>query len=270
MALEYQAFIDDSKGEPNGDFALGGYIATAEVWAQFSKDWEELLPHGTRAKNGKFRFKMKEMTSQSGMERVRHFYEVIEKYPLIPISCCLSLADFFQAFERMEILLSKLNFSNDFAKWKNPYFFLFRGLMDQFHLYREKIKNAIPLSEKVDFYFDNQSEKSYILGTWNEIVAANSEEAQQYYGATPRFEDDQDFLPLQAADLWAWWVREWHEEDASPTPTKMRNLDFGNWRGRKRFMISMYYSEDQILDTLQGLVFANLPQGFHFRDGPSK
>lgn len=32
------------------------------------------------------------------------------------------------------------------------------------------------------------------------------------FGSTPRFEDDKEFLPLQAADFLAWWVRKWHDE----------------------------------------------------------
>ena len=33
MALEFQAFIDDSARPPDGDFVLAGHIATAEAWA---------------------------------------------------------------------------------------------------------------------------------------------------------------------------------------------------------------------------------------------
>jgi Protein of unknown function (DUF3800) len=204
MARDFKAFIDGSACPPDGDFVLGGYIARAETWAQFTKDWEELLPLGTRAKNGNFHFKMSEMArTPEGQERARLFYAVIEKYPLIAISCRINLIDFTQALESADILCSRLNIANNFDRWKNPYFFLFRNLMDRFHEQREQFKDGIPLSEKIDFIFDDQTEKSYILAAWDEIVESQPEEIQRYYGATPRFESDQDCLPLQAADFWA-------------------------------------------------------------------
>ena len=63
MALEFQAFVDGSARRPDGDFILGGHIATAETWANFSKEWEELLPLAPLAKNGKRHFKMSEMAA---------------------------------------------------------------------------------------------------------------------------------------------------------------------------------------------------------------
>ena len=91
--------------------------------------------------------------------------------------------------------------------------------MDHFHQQgREALQDLIPLTEKVDFYFDDQTEKSIILRGWDDFVAEMpDDEIKQYYGATPRFENDQDFLPLQAADLWAWWVREWYERGREPS-----------------------------------------------------
>jgi hypothetical protein len=260
MALNFQAFVDDSRSKD--EMVLAGHIATTESWAQFSKEWEELLPFATRDKNGKLRFKMTEMASNpERMARVETFYRVVEKHIPVSISCRMNLADFTQAYERTRAFALRINWSVDFAKWENPYFFLFRGLMDRFHEQREAaMKFAIPLDEQVDFIFDNQSEKSFILAAWDEIVEGRPDEVRKYYGATPRFEDDLKFLPLQAADLWAWWVREWYEEDSAPLPDKMRALDFGKWRGKKqRAVIAISYTEDQIVDAIQGVIFASFP-----------
>jgi hypothetical protein len=262
MALNFQAFVDDSRSKD--EFVLGGHIATAENWAHFSKEWEELLPFATRDKNGSLRFKMTEMAGNpERVARVEVFYRALEKYSAASISCRMNLDDFEQAYERVQALAARLNWSVDFAKWKNPYYFLFRGLMDRFHDHRETMKEFIPLDEQVDFIFDNQSEKSFILAAWDEIVEIRPKEVQKYYGATPRFEDDLKFLPLQAADLWAWWVREWYEEDSAPMPDKMRRLDFGGiWRGKKpRAVIAISYTEDQIVDVMQSVMFAS-SQGF--------
>lgn len=202
MALTFQGFIDASARPPDGDMVLGGHIAPAEYWAHFSKEWEQLLPLGTLAKNGKRHFKMSEMArSPGGIERTEAFYRIIEKYVFVSISYRMNLEDFAPALERVKSatsLLSTLGVSIGFSKFENPYFFMFRGMMDDFHRNAgEKLREAIPLEEKVDFIFDDQTEKSYILGGWDSFVAeSGDEEVKRHYGATPRFENDQDFLPL--------------------------------------------------------------------------
>src|ERR1022692_4661136 len=103
MALKFQAFIDDSARRPDGDFVLAGHIATAEAWAHFAKEWEELLPLGTLAKNGNRHFKMSEMArSVQGMERTEPFYRLIEKYAVVSISYRMNLEDFARAIERVK------------------------------------------------------------------------------------------------------------------------------------------------------------------------
>jgi hypothetical protein len=166
--------------------------------------------------------------------------------------------------------MARLGWSFDFFKFENPYYFMFRGLMDDFHRYaRQQLKDIIPLDETVDFIFDDRSEKSYILAGWDEYVSELPEEEKQWYGATPRFENDQRFLPLQAADLWAWWVREWYEEDAALLPDKMRDLDFGKWCGRGRRLYLYPHDEDSIVTSFEaillGQVTLNEARGSAFR-----
>ena len=43
--MVFKAFIDDSS-TPGGEFVLAGHVANAEEWAEFTKEWEELLLHG--------------------------------------------------------------------------------------------------------------------------------------------------------------------------------------------------------------------------------
>jgi uncharacterized protein DUF3800 len=192
------------------------------------------------------------------MERLPAFYRVIEKYVVTSISCRINLADFERAHARaMEWALAR-NWEPDFASWKNPFFYTFRCLIDHFHGGREKMEALVPLTEKVEFIFDNQGEKAAILAAWDDYIALRDGAVRGYYGTHPRFEDDQDFLPLQAADLWAWWVREWYEHDQqSALPAKMEAFDFGGWRGKPRRVIWIHYTEDDILTVLQSLATIN-------------
>jgi hypothetical protein len=86
----FEAYMDDSV-TPGGTFVLGGYVASAGAWAEFSKERELLLPLATRSKGGRFRFKMSEMTRR--MDDVRAFYTVIEKFVALKLSCKIDIAD---------------------------------------------------------------------------------------------------------------------------------------------------------------------------------
>jgi hypothetical protein len=132
----------------------------------------------------------------------------------------------------------------DWKDFDKPFCVAFRALLDKFSGNRAMISDEIPETEKIDFYFDNQSEKSIILSTWDDYFQ-NHPDAQRCFGATPRFEDDEDFLPLQAADFWAWWVRKWYEQG---TPEKIRDCDFGSFKGTNEdhVAIDISYTEDAL------------------------
>src|SRR5689334_2240194 len=71
LFVVFQAFIDESYDADC--FAFAGYIATAEQWAHFAKEWEELLPlYGKRNKSGNLVFKMSQGSIRT--EQIRLFY----------------------------------------------------------------------------------------------------------------------------------------------------------------------------------------------------
>lgn len=265
VVLEFQAFLDESRSNfPDGEFVLAGHIAPAEKWAAFAREWELLLPTATQAKNGAYHFKMSELAmSPDGMDRAKPFYSLIEKYVTVSISHRMNLQDFRNAHARIDELCAQLFLTGDFAGFKNPYFFSFRSLIDNFPRYREAAAEEIPLTEKVDFYFDDLTEKKPILEAWDGYLQNSSELLRDYYGNMPRFENDQRFLPLQAADLWAWWVRRWYEEDSYEIPDKMSDLDFGKWRGKPRPMHVLSVTEDQIFERLKEVMFDNIGNAHH-------
>ena len=257
MAMNFSAYVDES--ESKEEFVLGGHIATAEAWAAFSKDWEEMLPYAVRNDGGSFRFKMSEMAINSErLMRVPAFSNIIDKHVLLSISCRLNLRDFARAHEiAISSLQRDLHLIVDFNMWKNPYFYCLRVLVDNMALNRDKYKSIIPLDEEIDYYFDERSEKKLISDAWDETIERADENQKRYFGSAPRFENDCEFLPLQAADFWSWWVREWYEEDNSDVPDKMRGFDFGAWKGKRRPQIAINNRLDQIVDRLKRLAIEN-------------
>jgi Protein of unknown function (DUF3800) len=235
-----QAFVDESIDD-NGTLVLGGYIASADKWEKFSKDWEQLLRRfGRLGEDNHYRFKMSEMTQPGHIADVLPFYRAIEEYDLIAISFKITMGDLKRAQDRVSI--EGMNIEWNYVN--NPYTFAMRSLMDLFHANRDKLNMAFPAGETIDFIFDNRSEKKAIMEAWDRYLENKPDDVRKHFGAHPRFEDDLDFLPLQAADLWAWWVRKWY---ADGTPEKIAERDFGFWKPMiPAKQINMSMSEDDI------------------------
>ena len=258
MASKLQAFIDESAS--SDELVLAGYIQTAEVWANFASDWEKALPFGTRAKNGKFHFHMTEMNYAGKMADVEKFSSVIDRYDLLAVSFRMNLTRFRDAIAIVERRFLQQGIEIDWERWSDPYYFGFRHFLEQFHHHRHLIEQDFPLTDKIDFYFDRRSESIPILKAWSEVRENRSAEDQEQYGDDPRFENSQEFLGLQAADFWSWWVRKWYEEDDTDVPAKLEKLDFGGWRGRRRPRFTTSVSEEYIIDALTLMTIENLPK----------
>ena len=61
--------------------------------------------------------------------------------------------------------------------------------------------------------------------------------------------------------MWAWWVREWYEEDASPVPDKLQQINFGLWRGKPRRKVILDVTEEHLIDTLTSVAVELFAQG---------
>jgi hypothetical protein len=61
--------------------------------------------------------------------------------------------------------------------------------------------------DKTDIYFDNDATPEWSLDNWDDITRPLPLYAQEHVGEKPRFVDDEQFMPMQAADFLAWWIR---------------------------------------------------------------
>lgn len=212
LLMVWQAFIDESIDE--GLIVLAGYMARAEDWAKFSGEWEQLLPFGCLGSDGRYRFKMSEMASiPERMARVPAFWRAIEHLNPVGLSLTVKLDDFNNAKKRLVVVNKYLNPGQIYGDaFDNIYFAGFMRLLQMFHQsrYDEDIADIVGTNDKIDFIFDERSEKRSILASWDHFLSTNV--FRDRFGATPRFENDDDFLPLQAADFFAWWVRQWSKD----------------------------------------------------------
>ena len=192
MAL--QAFIDDS--QTDGEvLVLAGYLASFEQWEKFSVDWQHLLDGPPRWE----RFKMVEIASTADAgrrERAAAFYRVVEKYAAAFVAVAVELRPLAQAAREAGIPEGKLT---------NSYLFAHRAIMDATLQYQRDMG----INEPVDFIFDRLgANERFIREGWEMFASTRPPELKDLVGRPPRFETDDEFLPLQAADMLAWHARE--------------------------------------------------------------
>jgi hypothetical protein len=192
-----QAFIDDSKSDGKL-FVLAGYIAPAETWAAFADEWQAELERAPRFDE----FKMKAMNYLRAWDRCQQFYLIIEKHVSAAISVKIDLAALSRVTAGLDWPPKMLNVD----EVTNPYWFAYTMIID--YLYRHH--TDLKLTGRVDFIFDEQSEERHVRGVWDYFKSTSPPAVQSLMGDEPTFKSSHEIKPLQAADLWAWWVRRWH------------------------------------------------------------
>ena len=248
-----QAYIDDSRDQ--GElFVLAGYIASAEQWAEFSKEWEAALPNSTLQKDGTYRFKMSEMAWRGRTDDIGQFHKIINDHVIMSIAFILDERELNRAVDRVHVDL----FEYDLSALRQPFEQIFTLLMDQFHKLRIDKPEMVPVDGVIDFYFDETSEKGPILRQWDEFMAHRFPQHRALYGATPRFEKDEDFLPIQAADFHAWWVRRWAKEHG-PDHVKDGDFSYANRTAKPIYNLVMHITEDQLVETFISDIKAEYP-----------
>ena len=193
MATQLQAFIDDSKtGEDV--LVLAGYIARFDQWARFSIEWDALLNEYPCWDE----FKMKHAVRHP--IRSEKFYRLIEKYALAYIACIIEI----EPLRRIcaELGIDRAGLGDPFLT--NPYNYAFKAILGA--TYREL--ERVQLNEPLEFIFDDRGEKKHVKNAWNFFLRGLSEGVRPRASIKPRFEKSHEVLPLQAAEIIAWHVRE--------------------------------------------------------------
>jgi hypothetical protein len=197
------AFIDDSGSDPTAPvYVLGGLVLPEESWRLVIADWQHVLDSepcieyfkGSEVwdrQKGPF----KDLTTEERSRKVEALVDVIETYKPLMLSTRLDW-DIFRRFKdsvRLE------------PEFEDPYFFLFFSLIAQML----SLGVREPKFSRVNFVFDDQG----LIGTysllWYEFLLHRIDpKLRAVLGDRwPDFGDEKKVLPLQAADLAAWYQR---------------------------------------------------------------
>lgn len=198
-----RGFVDDSRtsdgpGKPNA-FVLGGFLATADDWIQFSDEWEDTCNrdpqtpdwHMVEAFRIKGRYHWKDADQRD--TRIRELVSVITKHAKYRVDAVVSAGNYDL------IVRGKLPREID-----DPYFLCYYTVVLGIADYLDKAN----IEGKVDWVFDEQGPLGVECVRWFEWVRQNvPENVRRRLGSSPIFQHDRDVLPLKAADVYAWQLR---------------------------------------------------------------
>lgn len=196
-------FVDDSRtsdgsGKAN-PFVLGGFLATADDWIQFSDEWEDARDREPKTPDWHmaeaFRIKGRYYWKDEGQRdtRIRELVSVITNHVRYRVDAVMSAGNYDL------IGRGKLP-----RKIDDPYFICYYTVVLGICDYLDKSN----IDGKVDWVFDEQGPIGVECVRWFEWVRQNvPENVRRRLGSSPIFQHDRDVLPLKAADVYAWQIR---------------------------------------------------------------
>jgi hypothetical protein len=194
--LAFQAFIDDS-GSGVPVFVLSGYVSSVDWWEAFSDEWQALLDEDPKIPYFKMREAVygfsRKMKPDERDERVKKFFHLIKLASHASVSCVIPMLPYGR------IVKGKIE-----KKWDDPYFVAI------FDVVTALVENQLNVEhpEPIDFIFDDNPRLAVRVPYWYQVTRQMLLPNQRdLMGASARFEDDKQFLPLQAADAQSWYFR---------------------------------------------------------------
>ncbi|MFQ5775942.1 MAG: DUF3800 domain-containing protein [Kiloniellaceae bacterium] len=192
-----RAYIDDSMGRGRV-LVMGGFVATRERWERFSDEWRQRLEHAPWDV-----FKMNEVWHRGGDESMEHakwHYFTIRDHVQGALAMVIPLDPLKRAVQKTGL-----------TAIGNPYIWAIKGVINL----TAQHQTEWGVSGPIDFIFDERGEKRQVQDGWEIYKATIPDSVKGVTGRDPIFENDERVLPLQAADMWAWWCRKcWLEDGA--------------------------------------------------------
>lgn len=244
----------DESGTQKGNFVVAGYIGTAAEWAKFSAEWEPLAKKfGRQGREGHYAFHMSDMMAFRRGD-IAPFYRCIENHKVFPVCFGINERSYKRALGRLTVP------GHDLSALGNAFTLLFFCFVSNVTRIIDERKDLFPPDGKIDFYFDDRKEKGLILREWDRFTASSSEKFRNRLGPAPRFEDDNDFMPLQAADFWAWWNSHWLDIGKID--------DFGGlFEIHKGFEAAHHYlTEDEAVAMLKKIIRHHVPNAIIYEN----
>jgi Protein of unknown function (DUF3800) len=196
------AYMDDSGSDKTSPvYVLGGVVLPTEWWVSLSEEWSGVLGAPPRIDyfkgsevGDRDKGPFKDFTGEQRQHKVESLIDVLcERHPL-----AFSASVKWSVFEKFQQKYNPLPGCND------PYFFLYYNIIALAAQYGQRESNPTP----VDFVFDEHGKIGQAVHNWYSFFDRHiPPELHTFLGKDPVFRDEKKCLPLQAADLFAWYGR---------------------------------------------------------------
>lgn len=223
-----QSFADDSGSNPNDHtFVLGGFVASVDSWERFSDEWQVALSNAPTLEY----FKMAEAVHLRGQfskrngwtdakvaAKLDNFIDIILAHTQCSLHVSVRNADFARYLK--SVPMPHRSLATD-----TPYLML----LTQYVLNFCRLQRDMGGTEPVRLVFDQQTGHSEeAVRWWPQLKQIAQEDGTGHLiGGYPAFEDEKQFLPLQAADLFAWEQRSHFQRNrtlAAPVGRRLQRL----------------------------------------------
>ena len=246
----YKAFCDGSKGtEPGKILLLSALVHTVPAWEKFSNDWEAALKAPPSLEHFHMR-KFRQLAGWKAIDRdlkIISLTEVILKHEPHVVSCWLSTEDYDATIR--QVAPSDL---------RHVFSLAFQAMLHTVAEYQLQRGITVP----ANFVFDEEGDIGNEALIWYPAIKETAPpRVRALMGTTPVFRDDEEMLPLQAADLVAWHKRRKKETPGLDTETaasqRVDELPGGEREITKDALIGMAFKMSKV------------PNVDLSRDGPS-
>lgn len=235
-----KAYIDDSNIGQGKSAVLGGWIAPAKLWAPFSNCWKAILEMKPRVQYFKWSEAWNLQGEFSGFSDTSRDEKVKFLMASVARSAPLGIVSVIP-----HDLYKEVFGGNRDKVIRNPYFFLFYGIVTTLALHLAKVGTR----EKVDFIFDVQmGQEEPVLAAWRYLLEVAPPEALVILENPPKFLHSRNLMPLQAADLCAGWTRE--QADSILNNQEPRAVPWGT-TGDNLQCVGRYWSRDSLEELRQ-------------------
>ncbi len=212
--MAWTAYVDDSGSNLGSDtYVLGCVILRSEQWTSFSERWQDVLDEEPKleffkasAVGGRTEGPFQGFTDPQRIDKVEWLVAVLSELNPTTFSASVKWSA-FQAFKAKHVLT---------GAFINPYLFLYYSLLRMGIEFCQVNSYSTP----IDFVFDRHNKLGDEVQGWYDYFKDHVPvDWLSLLGEKPFFADDKKCLPLQAADVFAWYSRRsiiddlmpWHE-----------------------------------------------------------
>ncbi len=209
--MPMQAYVDESGDKGQGDWlTVVGLIARAEDWAMFADEWRSVLNqtpaikawHMHKAVNlqGEFR----RWSSQERDDRLHQLSNVVNRYQITALHSSVNIPaymEFMAPLIDIPFSIRRKKSSARRAIHEQPYWMCFHTMV--MAVCYDLIDKGV--TERFEIIFDEKRTIGPRVKAWYPAMRTFMEPHEDaIMPIEPMFRDDEEFVPLQCADILAW------------------------------------------------------------------